>query len=55
MCMMTFIELQKISELSFEGMFALLCKVYLLHKIAAMPKIDSSFPALNGTLLLGHG
>ena len=56
MCMMTFIELQKISELSFECMFGLLCKaVYFLYKMAATPKIDLSFPALNGTLLLGRG
>ena len=54
MCMMSFIELQKISELSFECMFGL-CKVYLLYKMAATPKIDFSFPALNGTLLLGRG
>ena len=27
MCMMSFIELQKISELSFECMFGLLCNV----------------------------
>ena len=57
MCMMSFIELQKISELSFECMFGLLYNVYLLYKIimAATPKIDLSFPALNGTLSLGRG
>ena len=32
MSMMSFIELQKVSELSFECMFALLCNVYLLYK-----------------------
>ena len=50
--MMSFIELQKISELSFECMFGLLCNVYLLYKMADTPKIDLSFPALNGTLLI---
>ena len=55
MCMMSFIELQKISELSFDSMFGLLCNVYLLHKMAATPKIGLSFPALNGTLLLRRG
>ena len=54
MCMMSFIELQKISKLSFECMFGLLCNVYLLYKMAATPKIDLAFPALNGTLLLGR-
>ena len=54
MCMMSFIELQKISELSFECMCGFLCNVYLLYKMAATPKIDL-FPALNGTLLLGRG
>ena len=54
MCMISFIELQKISELSFECMFGLLCNVYLLYKMAAMPKIDFLFLALNGTLLLGR-
>ena len=49
MCMMSFIELP------FECMFGLLCKVYLLCKMAAMLKIDLSFLALNGTLLLGRG
>ena len=39
MCMMSFIELQKICELSFESMFGLLCNVYLLYKMAATPKI----------------
>ena len=34
-------------------MFGLLCNVYLLYKMAARPKIDLSFPALNGTLLSG--
>ena len=29
--------------------------VYLLYKMAAKPKIDLSFPALNGTLLSGRG
>ena len=53
MCMMSFIELQKISELSFECMFGLLCNVYLWYKLAATPKIDL-FPALNRTLLLGR-
>ena len=53
--MMSFIELQKISELSFECMYGLLYNVHLLYKMAAKPKIDSSFPALNGTLLLGRG
>ena len=55
MCMTTFIELQKISELSFECMFCLFCNVYLLYKMAATPRINLSFPALNGTLLLGRG
>ena len=55
MCMMTFIELQKISEPRFECMFGLLCNVCLLYKMAATPKIDFSFPALNGTLSLGRG
>ena len=55
MCMMSFIELQKISELSFECMFGLLYNVYLLYKMAAAPKIESSFPALNGILLSGRG
>ena len=55
MCMMSFIELQKISELSFESMLGLLCNVHLLYKMAATPKIDLPFPALNGTLLLGRG
>ena len=32
MSMMSFIELQKVSELSFECMFGLLCNVYLLYK-----------------------
>ena len=54
MCMISFIEPQKIFELSFECMFGLLCNVYSLYKIAATPKIDLSFPALNGTLLLGR-
>lgn len=36
-------------------MFGLLCNVYLLYKMAARPKIDLSFPALNGTFLSGHG
>ena len=36
-------------------MFGLLCNVYLLYKMAARPKIDLSFPALNGTLLSGRG
>ena len=48
--MISFIELQKISELSFECMFGLLYNVYLLYKMAATPNIDLSFPALNGTL-----
>ena len=52
--MMSFVELQKISELSFECMFGLLYN-YLLYKMAATPKIDLSLPALNGTLLLGRG
>ena len=30
-----------------------LCNVYLLYKMAVRPKIDLSFPALNGTLLSG--
>ena len=55
MCTMSFIELQKISELSFESMFGLLRNVYLLYKMAATPKINLSFPALNGTLLLDRG
>ena len=55
MCMMSFIELQKISELSFECMFGVLCNVYLLYKMAATRKTDLSFPALNGPLLFGHG
>ena len=55
MCVMSFIELQKISELSFECMFGLLYDVYLLYQMAATPKIDFSFPALNGTLLLDRG
>ena len=55
MCMMSFIELQKICELRFECMFGLFCNVYLLYKMAATPKIDLSFPALNGTLLLDRG
>ena len=55
MCMMSFIELQKIPELSFESMFGLLPNVCLLYKMAATPKIDLSFPALNGTLSLGRG
>ena len=55
MCVMSLIDLQKISELSFECMFGLLYNVYLLYKMAATPKIDLSFPALNGTLLLGRG
>ena len=54
MCMMTFIELQKISELSFKCMLGLLCNIYLLYKMAATAKIDLSFPALNATLLLGR-
>ena len=54
MCMMSFIELQKISELSFECMFGLLYNVYLLYEMAATPKIDLSFRALNETLLLGR-
>ena len=32
MSLMSFIELQKISELSFECIFGLLCNVYLLYK-----------------------
>ena len=55
MCMMSFIEMQKIPELSFECMFGLLCNVYWLYKIAATPKIVLSFPALSRTLLLGRG
>ena len=55
MCVMSLIELQTISELSFECMFGLLYNVYLLYKMAATPKIDLPFPALNGTLLLGRG
>ena len=55
MCVMSLIDLQKISELSFECVFGLLYNVYLLYKMAATPKIDLSFPALNGTLLLGRG
>ena len=39
MCMMSFIELQKISQLSFECMFGLLYNVDLLYKMAATPKI----------------
>ena len=56
MSMMSFIELQKISEPSFECMFGLLCNVYLLYKkkITGTPKIDLPFPALNGTLLSGR-
>ena len=50
---MCFIELQKISELSFECIQ--LCNVYLLYKMAASPKIDLAFSALNETLLLGRG
>ena len=49
--MRDFIELQKISELSFD----FLCNGYLLYKMAATPKIDLAFPALNGTLLSGRG
>ena len=55
MYMVSFIELQKISELSFECMFGLLWNVYLLYKNGSTPKIDLSFPALNGTRLLGRG
>ena len=55
MCVMSFIELHKISELSFERMFGFLYNVYLLYKMAATPKIDLSFPALSETLLLGRG
>ena len=55
MCMISFIELQKISELSFECMFDLLCNIHLLYKMTATPKIDLSFPALIGTLLLDSG
>ena len=55
MCVMSFIELQKISELSFECMFGLLYNVYSLYKMAATPKMDLSFPALIGTLFLGRG
>ena len=55
MCMMSFIELQKISEHSFECVFGLLCNVYLLYKMAATPKIDLTFLALNGTPSLGRG
>ena len=29
----------------------ILCNVYLLYKMAATPKIDLAFPALNGTLV----
>ena len=55
MCVMSLIDVQKISELSFECMFGLLYNVYLFYKMAATLKIDLSFPALNGTLLLGRG
>ena len=54
MCVMSLIDLREISELSFECMFGFLYNVYLLYKIAATPKIDLSFPALNGRLLLGR-
>ena len=57
MSMMSFIELQKLPEWSFECMFGLLCNVYLLYKkkMTATPKIDLPFPALNGSLLSGRG
>ena len=56
MSMMSFIELQKVSELSFECMFGLLCNVYLLYKkkMTVTPKIELPFPALDGTLLSGR-
>ena len=50
MCTMSFIELQKTSELSFECII----NVYLLYKMAASPKIDLAFSALNETLLFGR-
>ena len=34
---------------------SVLCIIYLLYKMAASPKIDLAFSALNGTLFLGRG
>ena len=49
MCMMSFIELQKISELSFECMFGLLCNVSCCTKRLRRQKLTCRF-----RLSMGH-
>ena len=56
MSMMSFIELQKVSELSFECMFGLLCNVYLLYKkkkITVTPKIELPFSSSRWDTFVG--
>ena len=49
MYVMSLIELQKISELSFESRFGLLWNVYLLYKMARRQKLTCRF-----RLSMGH-
>ena len=50
MCLMAFIHPPYLSSV-----LNVLCNVVTLYKMAASPKIDLAFSALNGTLSLGRG